>query len=214
MKTVQVLGSLVVICLVSFNFAASSSIGVSEGTAPLAVDPIAKVEVEAVKVEAVKEAIVEATTALLEAEVTSAAPVVPVVELKNNVETLITEIMAAVVPTIVASVELKEATVVVPEVAVAKTETVVVIDEALTKKDYLPKSATEDKVVVPAVPAVTEVVAEIITVPSAAPVVVEPVVATTEEVKKSDAPLVETIKTEVKPESSTASSSDFVTSAL
>lgn len=194
-----------------FNFLASSSIGVSEGTAPLAVDPIAKVEVEAVKVEAVKETIVEATTALLAAEVTTVAPVV---ELKNNVETLITEIMAAVVPTIVASVELKEATVVVPEVAVAKTETVVVIDEALTKKDYLPKSATEDKVVVPAVPAVTEVVAEIVTVPSAAPVVVEPVVATTEEAKKSDAPLVETIKTEVKPESSTASSSDFVTSAL
>ncbi|CAO1314667.1 unnamed protein product [Diamesa hyperborea] len=209
MKTVQVLGSLFVICLVSFNFAASSSIGVSEGTAPLAVDSIAKVEVEAVK-----EAIVEATTASLAADVTTAAPVVPVVELKNNVETLITEIMAAVVPTIVASVELKEATVVVPEVAVAKTETVVVIDEALTKKDYLPKSATEDKVVVPAVPAVTEVVAEIVTVPSAAPVVVEPVVATTEEAKKSDAPLVETIKTEVKPESSTASSSDSVTSAL
>lgn len=117
--------------------------------------------------------------------------------------------MAAVVPTIVASIEQKEATVVIPEVVVAKKETVVVIDEALAKKDYLPKSLTEEKVV----SAVTEVIAEIATVPAVAPVVVEPVVAkTTEEVKKSEAPLVETIKTEDKPESSTASSSDsFIT---
>lgn len=110
--------------------------------------------------------------------------------------------MAVVVPTVVASIE-KEATVVVPEVAAAKTEAVVVIDEALAKKDYLPKSATEEKVV----PAVTEVVAEIVTVPSVAPVVVEPVVAkTTEEVKKSETPLVEAIPAETSTASSSVSS--------
>lgn len=198
----------------SFHSLASSPINSNLLTTSLLAD----------KAEIVKDEVVEVSTATEEAEISTAVPVAAdKAELKSNVETLITEIMAAVVPTIVASIEQKEVTVAVPEVAVvAKTEAVVVIDEALAKKDYLPKSlikAAEEKVV----PAVTEIIAEIVdkvVVPAVAvPVVAVPNVAQViaklaEEVKKSEAPLVEIVKTEVKPESSTASSTDFSTTVV
>ncbi|CAO1350342.1 unnamed protein product [Diamesa serratosioi] len=209
MKTVQVLGSLFVICLVSFNFAASNPIESLAFDSAVA-QPIVKTE--AIKAEIVKDAVVipeVVKDVVLIPEIV--APVAEIKsEIKTNVETLITEIMAAVVPTIVASIEQKEVIAAVPEVA--KADAVVVIDEALAKKDYLPKSLikdAEEKVV----PAVTEVIAEIVDkVIVPVPAVAEAVVAkTTEETKKSETPLVETVKVEDKQESSTASSSDSST---